>query len=316
MTAEETPVQTEARLSDEPDVREALDAGGRADVPEVVADHPNSPLAWTELADIADSEGRHVDAYAYATVAADLARDQLAAAGWEPGASVPWSDESNRAYLRALDTQRRAAVSLGLDDRAEAASSELDSADDEAAARIASEFTPTQMIPIIPAADVYQAPDDVEAALAAVETPTEAIALEVAEYEESVEYAAAGEYAEPVEVVDAVEAPVPGDEPFGPAIVVDAEIVDGEPEASVVESDGALPREASFDELVDGPQGGDEADDEFGPAVTRATFTAPNAEKAADYFASHGVSADGSSPDSPEAAADPNDAGAQSAEER
>ncbi|WP_165314299.1 DUF3151 family protein [Agromyces protaetiae] len=156
MTPDGTPAQNEVGLPAEPDVREALDASARDAVARVVGAHPGSPLAWAELADHADSEGRALDAFAYATVAADLAREQLAARGWEPGSSVPWADEPNRAYLRALDAQRRAAVALGLDDRATTVADELAAADPEAPARIASEFTPTQLITIVSPSDAFE----------------------------------------------------------------------------------------------------------------------------------------------------------------
>ena len=156
MTADESPNETEASLVDEPEVRQELAEGDRAAVAGVVSGHPSSPLAWTELADIADSEGRPLDAFAYATVAADLGREQLAESGWHPGDPVPWSDERNRAYLRALDTQRRAAEQLGLDSRATRLADELATADAEAPARIASEFTPTQLITVVPAAGMFE----------------------------------------------------------------------------------------------------------------------------------------------------------------
>ncbi len=136
-------------LADEPEVRQALSEADRSSVAGVVADHPSSPLAWAELADLADSEGRALDAFAYAVVAVDLARVQLEAEGWTPGEPVAWSEEPNRAYLRALDAERRAAARLGLDERAERAASDLEAADAEAPARIASEFTPTQVISVI-----------------------------------------------------------------------------------------------------------------------------------------------------------------------
>ena len=151
----ESPQETEASLADDPEVRQEIADGDRASVAGVVAGHPSSPLAWTELADIADSEGRPIEAFAYATVAADLAREQLAESGWHPGDPVPWSDEPNRAYLRALDTQRRAAEHLGLATRATRLADELATADAEAPARIASEFTPTQLITVIAAAEVF-----------------------------------------------------------------------------------------------------------------------------------------------------------------
>ncbi|MGX5697490.1 DUF3151 family protein [Agromyces soli] len=151
MTPDEAPAETVASLADEPEVREALAASDRGAVQGVVADHPSSPLAWAELADLADSEGRAIEAYAFAAASAELARAQLEASGWSRGAAVPWADEPNRAYLRALDAQRRAAIALGLADRAEALAAELAEADAEAPARIASEFTPTQLITVIPA---------------------------------------------------------------------------------------------------------------------------------------------------------------------
>jgi hypothetical protein len=149
VTPDESAPEGEASLADQPEVRQALAEADRASVASVVARHPSSPLAWAELADLADSEGHSIDALAYAAVAVDLAREQLGAAGWQPGRPVPWRVEANRAYLRALDAQRRAALALGLDDRAARLADELASADAEAPARIASEFTPTQLMPIV-----------------------------------------------------------------------------------------------------------------------------------------------------------------------
>ncbi|MFD5865037.1 DUF3151 family protein [Agromyces sp. NPDC127015] len=151
MTPAEAAPGADAALADEPEVRRALAEADRASVAAVVSEHPASPLAWAELADLADSEGRSLEAYAFAAASAELARAQLTGAGWQPGAAVSWADEPNRAYLRALDTQRRAAESLGLAEQAEALAEELRSADAEAPARIASEFTPTQLITIVPA---------------------------------------------------------------------------------------------------------------------------------------------------------------------
>jgi hypothetical protein len=164
VTQDQTPQEAEAVLADEPEVRQALTGADRADVAGVVADHPASPLAWAELADLADSEGRALDAFAYAVVAVDLAREQLEASGWHAGEPVPWSEEPNRAYLRALDAERRSADRLGLHDRAGRAASDLEAADAEAPARIASEFTPTQVITVVgPAAALFAPAVDTEA---------------------------------------------------------------------------------------------------------------------------------------------------------
>ncbi|GAA1507965.1 hypothetical protein BJ978_001278 [Agromyces terreus] len=151
MTPDESASEREGGLIDEPEVREALAAADRGGVAAVVTAHPSSPLAWAELADRADSEGNAIEAYAFASVAVDLAQEQLAASGWQPGAAVPWSDEPNRAYLRALDAKRRAAAGLGLDAQVSRLADELSSADAEAPARIASEYTPTQVITIVTA---------------------------------------------------------------------------------------------------------------------------------------------------------------------
>ncbi|MGR2752620.1 DUF3151 family protein [Agromyces arachidis] len=158
MTQEQTPPEAEAVLADEPEVRQALTGADRADVAGVVTEHPGSPLAWAELADLADSEGRALDAFAYAVVAVDLARAQLQASGWRAGDPVRWSEEPNRAYHRALDAERRAAARLGLADRADRAASDLEAADAEAPARIASEFTPTQVITVVGASAALFAP--------------------------------------------------------------------------------------------------------------------------------------------------------------
>jgi hypothetical protein len=146
VTADQSALEPGTSLADEPEVRQELAQGDRASVAGVVVSHPSSPLAWTELADIADSEGRWLEAFAFASVAVDLAREQLAASGWTQGSPVPWRDEPNRAYLRGLDTQRRAAGHLGLHEKAAQLADELAVADAEAPARIASEFTPTQLI--------------------------------------------------------------------------------------------------------------------------------------------------------------------------
>ena len=156
MTADQSAPEGEASLADEPEVRQALAEADRASVASVVSGHPSSPLAWAELADLADSEGHAIDAFAYAAVAVDLAREQLRAAGWHPGGAVSWSDEPNRAYLRALDAQRRAASHLGLDGHAARLAEELAAADASAPARIASEFTPTQMMPIVASAGRFE----------------------------------------------------------------------------------------------------------------------------------------------------------------
>ncbi|MCI2956459.1 DUF3151 family protein [Agromyces atrinae] len=149
MTSDNTEAQNALSLDGDEAVREELSRAGRDGVAEVTRQHPDSPLAWVELADIASSEQRHLDAYAYATVAADLARQRFAADGWVAGEPVAWNTEHNRPYHRALHTARRAAVALGLTGAASALAADLESADVDASSRIDSEFTPTQVITII-----------------------------------------------------------------------------------------------------------------------------------------------------------------------
>jgi len=233
VSADETNGRTERYLPDETAVREALQGGRRADVAGIVGANPQSPLAWAELADIADSEGRVTDTYASATVAVDRAREVLRDAGWQPGDAVLWSHEPNRAYLRALDAKRRAANTLGLTAEAGAAAEELAAADPDAQMRIASEFTPTQVISLdevqamlaervaaqtaeaeaaVAAADTAGAPADAPSAEAPVDAPTaEPPAEEAPAAPVSAAYAAGADVPPTVapEAQPAVPAPVP-----------------------------------------------------------------------------------------------------------
>ncbi|WP_159605535.1 hypothetical protein [Agromyces humi] len=56
----------------------------------------------------------------------------------------------------SLDAQRRAAEHLGLEGHAARLADELAAADASAPARIASEFTPTQMMPIVASAGRFE----------------------------------------------------------------------------------------------------------------------------------------------------------------
>ena len=164
VTPDESAPEREASLADEPEVRQALAEADRASVASVVAGHPSSPLAWAELADLADSEGHTIDALAYAAIAVDLAREQLARrrVGARRLRAVV-----RRAQSRLPPRPRRPAPrGPGARPRRPAArlADELAAADAEAPARIASEFTPTQLIPIVAsAATLRRRPPDLEA---------------------------------------------------------------------------------------------------------------------------------------------------------
>ncbi len=90
-----------------------LAAGTPAD--EVVRAHPESPLAWATLAEIALEDGSvdDVTAYAYARVGYHRSLDLLRRNGWKGHGPVPWEHEPNRGFLRALAALARAAERIG-----------------------------------------------------------------------------------------------------------------------------------------------------------------------------------------------------------
>ena len=91
---------------------------------DAAAEHPTSPLAWAELAEIAEADGAEtgtpavVAAYAYARTGYHRGLDALRRAGWRGAGPVPWSHEPNRGFLRALAALGRAAAAIGEDDEA------------------------------------------------------------------------------------------------------------------------------------------------------------------------------------------------------
>ncbi|MET0974298.1 MAG: DUF3151 family protein [Leifsonia sp.] len=137
-------------VADDEVVRTLIGSVHREALPGFVLAHAPSPLAWAELADIAHSEGRELDAYAYATVAHQRGLELLVAAGWSDGERIAWTEAANQAVLRAAYALRRAAAAIGLVYEADALSAFLESADPDAVSRIESEHTATQLITIIP----------------------------------------------------------------------------------------------------------------------------------------------------------------------
>lgn len=99
------------------------------DAATVVREHPASPLAWATLADLADAEGREVEAYAFARVGYHRGLDALRKSGWRGAGPVPWSHEPNRGVLRALYALRRAAERIGEHDEVERLTEFLQGAD-------------------------------------------------------------------------------------------------------------------------------------------------------------------------------------------
>ena len=121
-------------LAADPAVEAALQPG--ADPETVVRAHPESPLAWAVLADIADAEGREIEAYAFARVGYHRGLDALRKSGWRGAGPVPWSHEPDRGVLRALYALRRAAERIGEQSEVERLTEFLEGADPEAIAAI------------------------------------------------------------------------------------------------------------------------------------------------------------------------------------
>lgn len=91
-------------------VAELLAAGSE---PATVArDHPESCLAWAELAERALDAGDEVAAYAYARVGYHRGLDQLRRHGWKGAGPVPYAHEPNRGFLRALSALGQAAAAI------------------------------------------------------------------------------------------------------------------------------------------------------------------------------------------------------------
>ncbi|WP_220462773.1 DUF3151 domain-containing protein [Flaviflexus equikiangi] len=121
------------RLPEEPEVM----AGLAAETPDaVVKRHPESSLAWARLAQVAWSEGRELDSYAYARVGYHRGLDSLRRAGWRGKGAVPYSHEPNRGFLEALYSLGRAAQAIGETAEVDRISEFLDACDPTAREQI------------------------------------------------------------------------------------------------------------------------------------------------------------------------------------
>jgi Protein of unknown function (DUF3151) len=103
------------KLPEDPAVAQ-LAAG--ADPTAVAAAHPASSAAWATLAEASLAGGRPVEAYAYARTGYHRGLDALRRAGWKGQGTVPWSQEPNRGFLRALYALGQAAAEIGEADEA------------------------------------------------------------------------------------------------------------------------------------------------------------------------------------------------------
>ena len=82
----------------------------------VVARFPTFLDGWAELAGLA---GDPVESYAYSRVGYHRGLDALRAAGWRGSGYVRWRHETNRGFLRSLDSLRAAASAIGEDQEAD-----------------------------------------------------------------------------------------------------------------------------------------------------------------------------------------------------
>ena len=106
---------------------------------EVAARHPASLDAWGRMAVAALSEGRPLDAYAYARTGYHRGLDALRRNGWRGSGPVPWTHDGNRGFLRSLWALGRAAEALGEDDEATRCAQFLDDCDPAARAAVEAE---------------------------------------------------------------------------------------------------------------------------------------------------------------------------------
>jgi len=113
----------------------------------VVAEHPESALAWATLANLAYSTVSPITGYAYARVGYHRGLDALRKAGWRGQGPVPWSHEPNRGVLRALYELRRAAAAIGEEAEVTRLTDFLRGADETAATLIELEHTPAEPAP-------------------------------------------------------------------------------------------------------------------------------------------------------------------------
>lgn len=79
--------------------------------------HPDSPLAWADLAeralDSAESDSDKLQAYAFARTGYHRGLDRLRGNGWKGWGPVPYSHEPNQGVLRAIAALALAAQSIG-----------------------------------------------------------------------------------------------------------------------------------------------------------------------------------------------------------
>lgn len=114
----------------------AADLTGGSSPAEVASRYPASMEAWGRLAVAALTQGRSIDAYAYARTGYHRGLDALRRNGWRGSGPVPWSHEGNQGFLRSLWALGRAAGALGEDEEAARCAQFLDDCDPAARAAV------------------------------------------------------------------------------------------------------------------------------------------------------------------------------------
>ena len=94
----------------------AMIAAGEERPGRVAAAHPASSLAWAVLAEASLEADHPVQAYAYARTGYHRGLDALRRAGWRGQGPIPWEQEPNRGFLRALAALAKAAREIGEED--------------------------------------------------------------------------------------------------------------------------------------------------------------------------------------------------------
>ncbi len=82
----------------------------------VTAAYPALIDAWATLGEVATDRELWVEAFAFFRTAYHRGLDRLRAAGWGGTGLVPWADENNRPFLRAVHGLMRASEALGESD--------------------------------------------------------------------------------------------------------------------------------------------------------------------------------------------------------
>lgn len=104
---------------DGPDAEVRAGLARAEDAEDLAAAHPDSSLAWAELAQEALRDGETVAAYAYSRTGYHRGLDALRRAGWRGQGPIPASHEPNRGFLKALALLGECAGRIGEADEAQ-----------------------------------------------------------------------------------------------------------------------------------------------------------------------------------------------------